>query len=65
MDGVFVGGNYVFNCNKVLFYFCLFGRMNQHWPDDGFRLYETNGKPDTGTMKHAAPVILAFWSDKE
>lgn len=63
MDGIFAGGNYVPNCDKVPLYLYSLGRMNWYWPDDGFRLYETNGKPNTGNMKHVAPVILAFWSE--
>ena len=63
MDGIFAGGDYVPNCSKVTLYSYSPSRMVWYYPDEGFRLHKTNDKPDTSIMKHAAPVILAFWSE--
>lgn len=63
MPGIFAGGNYVPNCGKVTLYAYSLSRMVWYWPDEGYWLTKNSHKPDTGIMKHAAPVILAFWSE--
>lgn len=64
MDGIFAGGEYVPNCSKVTLYAYSLNRMNWYWPSGGsFRVDENTSKPNTGNMKHVAPVILAFWSE--
>ena len=64
MGGIFAGGSYVPNCCSVTLYAYSLNRRDWYWPSDkGIKIYKNTGKPDTSKMKHAAPVILAFWSE--
>ena len=69
MDGIWIGGDYI-PCDKVTTYFCSFGKDAYYYGNNNTSLHQPipkrektleNFKP----MKHAAHVILAFWSYEE
>ena len=69
MDGIWIGGEYI-PCNKVTTYFCSFDRDQYFYGDGDTRLHNpipTHEKSliSLRPMKHAAPVILAFWSKED
>lgn len=64
IGGIFAGGKYVPKCGKVTLYAWSQTRMNWYYPRrEQYSLHKFHSKPNTDSMKHATPVILAFWSD--
>ncbi len=69
MDGIWIGGKYI-PCNKVTTYFCSFKNNSYYYGDGSARLYcpipaHEKSLKSFEPMKHAAPVILAFWSKED
>ncbi len=64
--GIYAGGRYVPNCGKVTLYSYSMEARQWYWPSDySTTLHLQPSKPDTGTMYHCSPVILAFWSKED
>ena len=67
MGGIWIGGDYI-PCHKVTTYFCSFGKNAYYYGDDNTSLHQPVPEWERTLerfepMKHAAPVILAFWSE--
>jgi len=69
MDGIWIGGDYI-PCHKVTTYFCSFEKDGYYYGDGSTSFYEPipsweKTLESFEPMKHAAHVILAFWSYEE
>ena len=66
MAGIWIGGDYI-PCRKVTTYFCSF-KKNSYYYGDMAGLFQNIPEREKTLesfepMKHAAPVILAFWNE--
>jgi len=66
MGGIYVGGMYVSNSNKVSTYTYSKTLMKWYYPADrSFNRNNLGSVPETGIMHLSAPELLAFWSEEE
>ncbi len=66
MGGIYAGGMYVFNSNRVSTYTYSKTLMKWYYPANTAFLRNNLGSvPDTGIMHLSAPELLAFWSEEE
>ena len=66
-DGIWIGGDYI-PCDKVTTYFCSFEKDGYYYGDGGVYFHQPipsweKEERSFEPMRHAAPVILAFWSE--
>ena len=68
MAGIHLGGKYIESRAYVPFFLLLEDYKYNYMYDSRFSFMFSQGVKETcrvSGMKHAAPVILAFWSDEE